>query len=279
MSASNLFSPRRFAALAAQQWQEQRRAWGVFALVLGVLFVLLAAFMLTEGRGSGVKTSAQVFAYYACLFLAGYLFAHQVLGVWRSREAALLYLMRPASTFEKWLLMTLTLLVVFPLLYTLVFAAVFALASQVGYAMALAYEAARSPGCCNVTPQQWMTFLPFRSLGTEARNEMSFAGQLATWLAFSVMMAYAAIGLTYFRRHAALRTLVAAIGLAIVTSLLLVAGSDAVNFEALTAWVRPQRDRLDMPSGAVVFSWLFWLDVPLLLWAASYRALREKDLP
>ena len=90
---SPFFSPRRFARLARLQWQEQGRAWGMFALVLAVLLVLVAGLMLS-GDGRGATTGVQVPVYLAGLLLSGYLFAHQVLGVWRSREASLLYLMR-----------------------------------------------------------------------------------------------------------------------------------------------------------------------------------------
>ena len=277
MNESQFFSPSRFARLARQQWQEQRRAWGMFALVLAVLLALLAAILLSDGKGQGVQTGAQVVVYILGMYLAGYLFAHQVFGAWRSREAALVYLMRPASTFEKWLLSALTLLVLFPLMYTAVFVLVYAAAGEVGYHIALAHAQTRGGDARIVDPAAFATFVPLRP-HPAVLKAMALHWQAAWGLVFAGLMAYTATGLVYFRRHAALRTLVLAIGLFIATALLLAGMGGNVNEQVLGAWLLPADEQRGLPLGAFVLSWVLWAGVPLLLWAASYRALREKDL-
>ena len=279
---SPFFSPRRFARLARLQWQEQGRAWGMFALVLAVLLVLVAGLMLS-GDGRGAATGVQVPVYLAGLLLSGYLFAHQVLGVWRSREASLLYLMRPASTFEKWLLSALTLLVLYPLLYTAVFAAVNAVAGELGYRMALAAAQKMSSADMgadwrtSVDVADFVTFVPLRPHPSVLKL-LSLPTQAAWAIVYVTMMAYAALGLVVFRRHAAMRTLVTAIGLCILTFLLMAGFHDSVNWRAVSAWWLSPDEREGLAPAAFVYSWAFWAGIPLLLGAASYRALREKDL-
>ncbi len=280
---SQTFSPSRFARLARLQSQEQGRAWGLFVLVLTVLLALVAAFALSDSNGRGGMTDAQMPVYVTGLLLSGYLFAHQVLGVWRSREASLLYLMRPASTFEKWLLMLLTLLVLYPLLYTAVFAAIYAVAGELGYRIAqtAAQEAARATSDANwlqkVDVAEFVTFIPLRP-HPSVLAALSLQAQAAWGIVYAALMAFAALGLVYFRRHGAMRTLVTAIGLAIITLLMMAALNDAINFRALGAWLVPRDERLGLSAATFVFSGLFWAGIPLLLWAASYRALRERDL-
>ena len=111
------FSPRRFARLARQYAREHGRGWAVAALALGVLLALLAVMALSIGSyGQGMQSGSQAGFYYTGLLLSGYLAAHRLHGVWRSREAALVYLMRPAAVFEKWLLAALLALLVWPLI-------------------------------------------------------------------------------------------------------------------------------------------------------------------
>ncbi|MDR2187363.1 MAG: hypothetical protein LBE62_04825 [Azonexus sp.] len=270
---NDAFSPPRFWRLCRQQWQEQRRAWGMFALVLAVLLAVVAGLMLAGGSGSGVRTNEQAYIYIMGLLLSGYLFAHQAFGMWRSREATLVYLMRPGSPFEKWLLSALLLLVLYPLLYSAVFAAVYAVASEVGYRMALAHWAELSAAGnkeCAPAPESFAVFFPLRP-GSD------LPGQMAWGLLYAGLMAYAATGLVFFRRHAALRTLVLALGLVLVTALMLVWLSTE-RFEYLNWWLEEEIQPAQPPWAAYLFSALLWLGVPILLWAVSYRALRERDL-
>jgi hypothetical protein len=280
--ASALFSPTRFVRLARQQWQEQRRAWAMFTLVLTVLLALMAGFALGSSQGLGLMTEPQAYVYVGGLLLSGYLFAHQLLGVWRSREASLMYLMRPASTFEKWLLSVLTLLVLYPLAYTAVFALVYSVFGEWGYSMAVAAaeEAARNARGSAVEwvgPEKFVTFLPLRP-HPSVQSALSLTGQAAWGLVYAGLMAYAALGLVYFRRHAALRTLVVAIGLCILSGLLMAGLDESVNSRAVTGWVLSDEERAGLSTAALVYGAVLWVSVPLLLWAASYRALRERDL-
>ena len=192
-------------------------------------------------------------------------------------------MMRPASTFEKWLLSALTLLVLYPLLYTAVFAAVNAVAGELGYRMALAAAQKMSNADMgadwrtSVDVADFVTFVPLRPHPSVLKL-LSLPAQAAWAIVYVTMMAYAALGLVVFRRHAAMRTLVTAIGLCILTFLLMAGFHDSVNWRAVSAWWLSPDEREGLAPAAFVYSWAFWAGIPLLLGAASYRALREKDL-
>lgn len=208
--------------------------------------------------------------------LAGYLFAHQLLSVWRKPESALLYLMQPASTLEKWLLMASTLLLGFTLLYSAVFAAVFSVASELGHHLNVL--TCQTQSYCELSSiKPAVTFVPLRP-HPMVLNVMGWHAQAAWALVYVALTGYAAAGLVMFKHHAALRTLVLAIGLCIALFLVLIPVGGEVNFKVLGVWLQPAELRVWASWAAYTLSLTCWLGVPALFWLASYRALREKDV-
>lgn len=273
----SFFSPRRFARLARQYAREHGRGWAVAALALGVLLALLAVMALSiSSYGHGMQSGPQVGFYYTGLLLSGYLAAHRLHGVWRSREAALVYLMRPAAVFEKWLLAALLALLVWPLIYSAVFAVVYGVAAQVGYGLAVgAYEEMlRHGGNWSRPPDaaDYALFVPLRQL----KNAPGLVAQGMLALAYAALMGYAAATLTWFGRHAALRALLLLIALGLITLVLLagLGNGSRWGYVLFDAWLRPR----PLPLWASLLAAAFWLGVPALLWLASWRALREKEL-
>ena len=271
------FSPRRFARLARQYAREHGRGWAVAALALGVLLALLAVMALSiSSYGHGMQSGSQAGFYYTGLLLSGYLAAHRLHGVWRSREAALVYLMRPAAVFEKWLLAALLALLVWPLIYSAVFAVVYGVAAQVGYGLAVgAYEdMLRHGGNWSRPPDaaDYALFVPLRQL----KNAPGLVAQGMLALAYAALMGYAAATLTWFGRHAALRALLLLIALGLTTLVLLAGLGNGSRWGHVLfdAWLRPR----PLPLWASLLAAAFWLGVPALLWLASWRALREKEL-
>ena len=269
----SFFSPRRFARLARQYAREHGRGWAVAALALGVLLALLAVMVLSIGSyGQGMQSGSQAGFYYTGLLLSGYLAAHRLHGVWRSREAALVYLMRPAAVFEKWLLAALLALLVWPLIYSVVYG----VAAQVGYGLAVgAYEEMlRHGGNWSRPPDasDYALFVPLRQL----KNAPGLVAQGMLALASAALMGYAAATLTWFGRHAALRALLLLIALGLITLALLagLGNSSSWGRVLFDAWLRPR----PLPLWASLLAAAFWLGVPALLWLASWRALREKEL-
>ena len=275
------FCPRRFALLARQYVREHGRGWLMTVLVLAVVQALLVMLLLATS-GSELETGAQAFMYYAGLFFSGYLVAHRLHGAWRSREAALVYLMRPAAPFEKWLLATLAALLAWPLLYSAVFAVVYSVGAQISYGIALheyQTQLGQHPDLSASPPDaaRYALFLPFRTSPKDDGDAMLafYAAQSMLLLIYAGIMGYAAFALTWFRRHAALRALVLLIALGLLTMLCIaIIPSGWAN--VLGHWAS-LRARPVHWSAHVVMT-LFWVGAPALLWLANWRALLERDL-
>lgn len=281
MNTPAFFSPPRFARLLRLHVLAHGRAWLAFALVTGVLLALLPIIQLADGEGGVFHTDAQAPIYYLGLLLSGPLFAVRAHGFWLSREAALGYLMQPASVFEKWLLSALLLLAVWPLLYTLVFALVFGVAGAIDYQMALNhYQMRLALGDTLTAPDPARYAGPFIPLWPYDKSASVDApsSQISLVLAFVMLMGYAASTLVYFRRAPALAALALGIGLFFLTLLFDRSGDQGAQDIILTLWRQPPSVRAALPWTAWAISAMFWLGTPLLLWAASWRALYERDV-
>lgn len=283
---SPAFSPARLLRLAAQQGREHLRAWLAFALVLGIVLALVALLMLLL-EPSSLRTPGQVLVYYLGLYISAYLFAHRLLGVWQRRETALVYLMLPAGTAEKWLLMCGLLLLAYPLVYTLVYTLVFwpaaALAVQLQYQEYLLLYEELGAAAAHAKFQaeealKYQLYLPLRP-SSESFDAPDWRGQLATALAYAGLTGYAAATLSYFKRHAGLRAVVLALGIALGTFVVAALAGEDRWFRVIYFWLSNGSDWDKAVTGlekAIALS--VWLGVPALLWAASYRAQLEKDL-
>ena len=167
-------------------------------------------------------------------------------------------------------------LLVWPLIYSAVFAVVYGVAAQVGYGLAVgAYEdMLRHGGNWSRPPDaaDYALFVPLRQL----KNAPGLVAQGMLALAYAALMGYAAVTLTWFGRHAALRALLLLIALGLITLVLLagLGNSSRWDYVLFDAWLRPR----PLPLWASLLATAFWLGVPALLWLASWRALREKEL-
>ena len=167
-------------------------------------------------------------------------------------------------------------LLVWPLIYSAVFAVVYGVAAQVGYGLAVgAYEEMlRHGGNWSRPPDaaDYALFVPLRQL----KNAPGLVAQGMLALAYAALMGYAAATLTWFGRHAALRALLLLIALGLITLVLLagLGNGSRWDYVLFDAWLRSR----PLPLWASLLAAAFWLGVPALLWLASWRALREKEL-
>ncbi|MDO5625220.1 MAG: hypothetical protein Q4G71_11080 [Pseudomonadota bacterium] len=270
MSAGKHFEPRRWLRLARAQGAEQARALGFFLLGVGVVHALLAGAAIAASEGRALDVSAQSVVFTAGLLFSGYLYAHRVLAPLHQRETALVYLMRPASVLEKWLLLAVTLLVVYPLAYTLVFAVVYAPAGALAYRVALADALSRQPAGSLPHWSEYVLYLPWlsRALTPEARVD-------GLWfIVYAAMQGYLATTLAYFGQRAAFKTLVLGLALFFITLLVLVL-TLGDGPQVLLAWLD---DDAHLTAAQTALTLVFWLGVPALLWLAALAALRERDL-
>lgn len=278
------FCPARFVRLLRVELAERWRTHAGFLLVMAVVLALLAALMLGSRSYWGLTVSDQGGWYAFGLWASGYAFAHLWLAPWQRTAPSLLALMRPAAVAEKWALTALALLLLYPLAYTAVFAAIYSVAAPLAYEgrMAQYAEAARQAAADGTLDQltpprraDYVAYIPFLSEG-RADGEAPARGRWLSWLFYAGLTGYAATLALAFRRAAGIKALALGIALVMGTGLLLATVGDR-GMEGLVRWF--DRSSLWADGSALgVLRLAFWLGVPALLWVCSYFALRERDL-
>ncbi|MDO5653600.1 MAG: hypothetical protein Q4G39_05805 [Brachymonas sp.] len=278
MKPATCFAPSRFLRLLRAQWAEQRRAYGLFLLVVFATQALLMLIMLAMEHGRAGQTGTQAFFFWLGLLVSGMVFASQYFAALRRPESALLLLTRPASTCEKWLLAALTVLVAYPLAYTLCITLVNAAAGAVGYQWDLARATELLPeGITHSAlpePRDYALFVPFATY--QDSSLQAPASQWAWLLVLAGLSGFAVLGSIYFRKLAGLKTAVVCFVVFLLTVLL--SSTLGFHLEHLAWWLV-----LSGEASAPSLLWwlvnaLFWLGVPALLWLCALLALRERDL-
>lgn len=279
--SAEFFQARRFIALCASHWQEQRRhylTWLAVTTVLAVLVLFLFLSGMFSDNTTRLRTEAQGMLYYTGLLLFGPVFAAQHFGPMRRREQALLVLMRPATVTEKWGVAVLTLLLLFPLVYTLWFSLLLGPASSLSFAWDRAWQL-RHPDTSGASvnlwsPEDYRLFLPWRVV----ENGIPPRAQVALFLAYAGLAGLATTGSLLFRRAPFLSTLLLAFGVFLGSVMLEVFAPHQGDrgWELVTHWWR--NDGARFPIGIHLINGGFWLGIPALLWAAAWRSLKERDL-
>lgn len=264
-----MFDPARFLRLARAQWAEQWRGWAWFLGVCVILHFVALLLMVSGSHGFlELHLDAQRMLYFVGLFLTGPVFAGRYFQALAQRESAGVLLMRPASSFEKWLLALLVVLVAYPLAYSLAFQ-VLNLPSAL-YALGLKTAAApldpNDPGATWWSLQEYGVLWPwtaFAERGTFATTGL--------WLA--IFTGFAVLGSLYFRALPFLKTLV--VGFVVFLLLVLVVELlDGRPEQFFTWWIAE-----DPPAGwRAIFLPAAWLLVPGLLWLGALFALRERQV-
>lgn len=264
-----MFDPARFLRLARAQWAEQWRGWAWF---LGVCVILHFVALLLVVSGSegflALHLDNQSMLYFMGLFLTGPVFAGRYFQALAQRESAGVLLMRPASSFEKWLLALLVVLVAYPLAYSLAFQVL----NLPGALYALGLKASAAAPDPNDPARVWWSMREYGVLWpwTAFAERGSFV-MTALWMA--IFMGFAVLGSLYFRALPFLKTLV----VGFVAFLLLVFVVELFNGrpEQFFSWWTAE----DRPGGwRAIFLPAAWLLVPGLLWLGALFALRERQV-
>jgi hypothetical protein len=278
-----MFDARRFARLAKAEWVERRRGWAWFFGVLLILhFLYVAVALAGEHSYRDFTVTAQGAVFAIGMFLAAPVFAARHFMALSRPGPALLALMRPASTFEKWLLMVLVVCVAFPL------------------ACHLAFYVCDVPATW-LARARWMDELARLAAQTGAGAESAHAsreslekldlglfhmgghgkGIAAEWLAFSlyilVLQGFAVAGSVLFKRAPFLKTLLAGF-LVLLASILAATYFDSDPGQLLGYWSRqgPVAQALSALQHRVFAG--TWILVPGLLWLATWLGLREREV-
>lgn len=252
-----MFDLQRFLRLARVQWAERGREYlwffGVGIVVHGLVWLLITG----AGKSLGhYSRDVQQFVFVSGYLICGVLFAGLHFSALGKRGSALTALMRPASTFEKFLLTVLIVGIAFPI----VFSICFQICNVPGALLAEADQLSRSPAY----PRATGPFIPFI-------NDEGIEGAL--FLGLTTLQALVIAGVLYFRRFAWLKTGVAVfVVLFIVIPLLMMLAES--NIEILIPGVARSPD-----EGLFrLWRWVLWIGVPGLLWLSSYFLLREREL-
>ncbi len=255
-----MFDPRRFGRLAAVQWTEHRREY-LWFFGIGIAVHACSWFVLTEAgmRPELYDLGEQFFVYWLGYAVTALIFAGRQVSMLARPESALTWLMRPASGFEKFVLMLLMVMVAYPLLYALAFQVCNLPATALAVAADNAREAAPS--------ERYMgPYLPF---ATAVRP----AEEMGNFLIVNTLQAVVLAGLLYFRGLSWLKTLVAVFVLVVIALPLLVSVTDANPRTLIPGLV-------DVPGGFAVdaWRWTLWIGVPGLFWTSVYGFLRDREL-
>lgn len=260
-----MFDLARFRRLLNAQWAEQWRLHAWFVGVAMMVHFVVTLMVLSDKRGH-YTTDAQMNLFVGGLMVTAPLFAARYFHVLARPESALLFLMRPASAFEKWLLAFLMVLVVYPFVYALAF--------QVCHLPAWAFDAVRVQ---EMIAEKIAEGLPPPSAEDMRRFALWMPWEFPEWealpallLLLSNFLALAILGSLWFRRMPVVKTVLAAFGLLLASMVL----------GALYPQGAPWLTDVDAtsPTWQQVHFGAFWLGIPLLLWLACYFAVREREL-
>lgn len=269
-----MFDMRRFLRLAAVHWAEHGRST-LWFLGIGVAVHLCVWLLITDAGMKAWNYSAdfQTVVYVMGYLLTGALFAGRYFSGLSRRESALTWLMRPASTPEKFLLAFLVVALLYPLAYTVAFQVCNLPGAWLG---AIGRDAEAERLLTERTQEavvmaQYMKvmeygpYFPLLDPKTRAMELNLFLGGLA-------MQGLILAAMLYFRRLAGLKTVVALFVLFLGLALLVgVIGASPSNL----FW--GENDHVEsFPMRA--WLWLLWLGVPLLFWASAFVLLREREL-
>jgi hypothetical protein len=268
-----MFDFDRFARLAVAHWAEHRRSYAWF---LGIGVVLHAVLLLLSFAGKDgfamFSTDGQQGIHVIGLFVLTPIFAGRYFLAMADRRAALLTLMRPASTLEKWLLAVLVVMVLYPLAFTVAYFLCDIPAWLISRARAahrlaeLGLEhGADSWEVRKLAPEQFQLYVPFANLGW--RRTAALLLILATFQAFAML------GSLTFRAVPFIKTLLAAVLLV----LLMVLVTSVFDSEPGLLFGYWDRTNLLSPLQKLVYPAL-WCLVPAGLWLACLLALREREI-
>ena len=256
-----MFDVRRFLRLAQVHWAERGREY-LWFLGIGIVVHGCVWLLITQGgtEAQRYQHDEQVMVYVCGFILTSLLFAGLHFSALSRRGSALTWLMRPASTLEKFLLAFLIVAVLYPLAYTLAFEVCNLPGAWLGHAVAQ-LDAANP-----LRHRDYGPYLPF------ADADMRLV-EASIFLVMNALQALVVAGMLRFRNLAWLKTLVAGfVLLAVVIPLLsMLSGGDV---ELLFPGEIPPADRTLFRF----WRWALWIGVPGLFWASAYFYLRDREL-
>ncbi|MBS9779503.1 MAG: hypothetical protein KGV51_02645 [Moraxellaceae bacterium] len=262
---NQIFDWQRFVIYTKAHWQENKRSYFWFFAVISMIYFLILLLILTEPR---YQTDIQLLVYYGGLFITGTVFALRYFSALARTGSALVTLMQPVAVLEKWLLAMLTIVIAYPLVYTLIFEIMTYPMVEISrkYILSLYAESDLS---------RYQLFIPVSPLED---TRISILGQIPAWCIYWSLTSFALTGSIFFKRLPIIKTV--ALGFMIFLLFLFIAF--VINMERFSKldilfyWFMGE-EYIATPLAWLASS-LVWVIAPLLMWEASFFALKERDL-
>lgn len=262
MSVNAVFSPPRFIQMTKAHLTEKKRTYfWFFAMIAMIYFFILLLFTLDGGVS--YRTEVQVFLYYIGLITTGYVFALRYFSNMARPESALIALMQPTSTLEKWLLASIMIIIVYPIIYTLLF-------------LTMTYPISVMSLADHNDDLHYQLFIPLQHTVISKYTSFSVLEQLPAWIVYLAVCGYAVTTSLLFKKLPMIKSV--ALGFCIfLTFLILLISVGENKSAALLHWFNS--DSLCIHCHLIAVSSIcFWVIPPLLLWAAGFWALKERDI-
>lgn len=268
-----MFNTERFLRLANAHRAEYRKAYAWF-IGIGIIvhFVLLLIVLSIPNGFMGLSKEVQGIIYYTGLFLTAPIFAARYFQLMSKRESALIILMRPASIFEKWLLVFIVVAILYPIIYTLAFyvcntpAWLLANAQAKQYALFNPSAFSDRSYSSNIASKSYDLFFVLSSF-------KSWKDFVQLFLTLTTVQAFAVLGSLYFKAMPFIKTILFGFFILLISIFIgTLFHSSPDGF--LNLWTN--NNSLQQQKQ---FVYLFaWLSVPSLLWLACFFALKEREV-
>ncbi len=261
----------RFGRYARAHLSEKKRAYFWHFAILVMLYFLLLVMMTVLKT---YATDMQMGFYYIGLLGTGSVFAVRYFaGLGQSGEA-LVTLMQPVSATEKWLLALLTIVIAYPLVYTLLFELMTYPVTLINQAMPTLVEKYHNTHI----PAHYQLFVPLTDMPDADYIGIVGFQQWAFWLIYIGICGYALTASIYFKRWPLIKSLALGFSLSLLFlfAFAMAAELSSQHHPILLYWF--ERKDYNGDGVAVVANGLLWFIAPLLMWVASYFALQERDI-
>jgi hypothetical protein len=269
------FSLARFLRLLKAHWVEnfyQYLWFVVVSIIVDVIFYIII-FSVSATADHTYKTlqyGGQVGWYTFGLFITGSIFAGLYFRQLTSPGPALISLMRPASTFEKWLLTIVVVSLLFPLAYTIFYSLLQYPAVQLANSLYVAPE-----NCKNCT-SDFSFFIPFvtteAAAGVKESAALMIRVQVFTLVFFWILQSLLLGGTAYFKQSPVLRTV-------LLMFLLMLILSSFVPEPPVKPFWSASLEVLNLFSTLEKMNaFFFWVGLLGILWAALFYHLKEREV-
>ncbi|MBS9781181.1 MAG: hypothetical protein KGV56_01680 [Gammaproteobacteria bacterium] len=250
------FYAPRFRQYALAQWREKKRAYcWHFAILIMIYFLILLMI------NNGYSTEEQCIVYYIGLVSTGFIFSLRYFSSLAKPESGLIELMQPVSTLEKWLLSVFIIMIAYPVIYSLLFVTMTVPVHWFTMATLSEYS----------DPSMYQLFIPLQDIS----KNITALGQIPLWALFLGCNSYALTTSIFFKRLPIIKSIALGFIIFLVFLLLAIAVEPDVD-DLVKYWFDSKTYRLH--TRAVILNILWWIVAPVLMFVASFFALKGRDL-